>query len=208
MNGPYYYYHNIDKVIKYWVDKFIGVLNGILKYVSGIPARVIKFFGTVGKWLIDQVGKVFSSIPKAFKFVADKLNGVMKGTLKYFDDLLNYVGKLAEWILTKSFIYLAYFVLAIFNLGLQIMTDFGNQALGFLAKIPGVIVDKVFGFIPAPVKPLVEPLKDGLTQLFKPGSKGVKISIDVDDLLGGLEDAGKAVADAGKGALNAIGIKI
>jgi len=208
MNGLYYYYHNIDKVIKYWVDKFIGVLNRIKKAVNGIPARVINFFETAGKWILDLVGKVFSSVTKAFKFVTDKLKGVMDGTLKYFNDLLKYVENLAEWIVTKSFLYLVYFAMAIFNLGLQIMTDFGNQALNSITKIPGVIVDKVFSFIPGPLKPMVEPLKDGLTQLFKPGSTEVKISIDADELLGGLEDAAKGAADAGKGALNAIGIPV
>jgi len=213
----HYYYHNIDKLIKKVVDRFIGILKNLTKLVKKLGETLISLVKNLSKWLIGLVKKLFDLILKGLNWVLSKIKAFFEGIAKYFASLLKYFGELAKWLFTKSFVYFVYFILGIFNLGLTILLDFGAQALKMIASIPVKIVEKVLFFIPEPVKGAVmSPLKKGLEQLFKPGSKGIKIDIDADKLLKDLEkqigkafeDAGKAAADAGKGVLNAIGIPV
>jgi len=199
MADPYYYYHNLGKIVKKGVDWIIGILNKIYNFLGGINVRVLNFIRSVSTWFIKLIQSAFNEIIKMLNYRFSKILGVLNVIVNYFGKLLNYFFDLANWVVTRSFEYFAHFALALFNLGLTILLDFGQQALNMITSIPGKIMDKVLGFIPDPVRGFVlGPLKSGVDQLFRPGSRGVNINIDVSGLIDQIwNDAIASVTDVG-----------
>lgn len=194
------YYHDSDKIVQKNVNKFIVFINKLNKYVSEkLLGKLLGFIGKIVKWVLDLVGKLIANAKQIVNNNIAKLKSFVRGIVNYIKRLSSYAGDLANWMVTKSFEYIIYFVLALFNLGLAILLDFGNQALNMILSIPGKIVDTVLGFIPDPVRGFVlSPLKSGIEQLFRPGSRGININIDVSGLIDQIwNDAIASVSDVG-----------
>jgi len=192
-------YHNSEKWVKQGVDWIIGVLKKINDFLGGINVWVLNLIKSVINWFVKLIQSAFNEINRMLKYRFSKILGFFNGIVNYFLKLLNYFGDLANWFVTRSFEYFAYFALGLFNLGLTILLDFGKQALDMISSIPGKIMDKVLGFIPDPVRGFVlGPLKSGVDQLFRPGSRGVNINIDVSGLIDQIwNDAIASVSDVG-----------
>lgn len=196
---PYYYYHNSGKIVEKGVDWFIEKLKKINDFFSGLNVAVLNFIGSVIAWFKDLIQSAFNEINKMLKYRFSKILGFLNGIVNYIFKLLDYFVVLARWFVTGSFGYFAHFALALFNLGLTILLDFGQEALNMILSIPVKIAEQVLGFIPEPVRGIaLGPLKSGLEQLFRPGSRGVSINIDVSGMINKIwNDAIASVADVG-----------
>ena len=209
MGNPFYYYNNFPKLVNTFVNWLLKILAGFGKYVQSLFDNFIKFIASIGPRINDFIKKALASLLDLVKQIGERLNQTLTKIQAYmFKLFVEYPMKLLVWMGTGAFIYITYFIGAIFQLGFTILADFGEQALKMFAGIPGTIVDSVFSFIPEPVKgTVVGPLKSGLEALFS--GKTPKISIDISKLLGDLtkqaEDAAKAVANEAKKGVEAVG---